>query len=81
MKSLGKTMPTKVLSREQTKAASDLRLPVFMTTAEVAYFLRYTETTVRRQARSGRLPGRRFGKEWRFPTNVILSAYRSRFVP
>ncbi|MGO9242864.1 MAG: helix-turn-helix domain-containing protein [Bryobacteraceae bacterium] len=52
--------------------------PAFMTTAEVAWLLRYTETTIRRQARAGTLPGVRYGKEWRFATSAVLRAYGSR---
>lgn len=53
------------------------RLPVYLTTAEVASLLRYTETTVRRLARAGTLPGFRFGRAWRFSTGVILRAFHS----
>lgn len=64
-----------VKPNSQTGAASRPQLPAFLTTREVASLLRCTETTVRRQARAGTLPGVRYGKEWRFPTGAILRAY------
>ena len=39
---------------------------------EAAEFLRVPLLTVQRQAKAGRLPGRRIGKEWRFSRTVLL---------
>lgn len=38
----------------------------FLTTAEVAELLKLHEKTVLRLAGSGEIPGRKFGREWRF---------------
>lgn len=39
---------------------------------QAADFLQVPLLTVQRQARAGRLPGRRIGKEWRFSRTVLL---------
>ena len=39
---------------------------------EAADFLRVPLLTVQRQAKAGRLPGRRIGREWRFSRSVLL---------
>ena len=43
----------------------------FMTVREVARFLRLSEITVYRLAESKNLPGRKHGKQWRFPKNEV----------
>ena len=43
-----------------------------LTPQEAAEFLRVPLLTVQRQAKAGRLPGRRIGKEWRFSKTVLL---------
>jgi excisionase family DNA binding protein len=43
----------------------------FMTVREVAQFLRISEITVYRLAEAKTLPGRKHGKQWRFPKNEI----------
>lgn len=37
-----------------------------------ARFFRVSRETVIREARAGRLPGRRIGKEWRFSRSALL---------
>jgi excisionase family DNA binding protein len=39
---------------------------------EAADFLDVSVETVVREARAGRLPGRRIGKEWRFSRRVLI---------
>lgn len=46
--------------------------PEILTPQEAAEFLRVPLLTVQRQAKAGRLPGRRIGKEWRFSKTVLL---------
>ncbi len=46
--------------------------PEILTPQEAAEFLRVPVLTVQRQAKAGRLPGRRIGKEWRFSRTVLL---------
>ncbi len=46
--------------------------PEILTAEEVAEFLRVPLLTVQRQAKAGRLPGRRIGKQWRFSRTVLL---------
>ena len=44
-----------------------------MNSREAADFLRVSAETVIREARAGRLPGRRLGKEWRFSRTALLN--------
>ncbi len=46
--------------------------PEILNPQEAAEFLRVSLLTVQRQARAGRLPGRRIGKQWRFSRTVLL---------
>ena len=46
--------------------------PEILTPQEAADFLRVALLTVQRQAKAGRLPGRRVGKEWRFSRTMLL---------
>lgn len=46
--------------------------PEILNPQEAAEFLRVPLLTVQRQAKAGRLPGRRIGKEWRFSRSVLL---------
>ena len=48
----------------------------FMNTAELAAWLGVPEYTVTREAREGRLPGRKIGKGWRFSRTAILDHFR-----
>lgn len=43
-----------------------------LTTPEAAELLRVGVHTIIREARAGRLPGRRIGKEWRFSRTGLL---------
>lgn len=43
----------------------------FMTVKEVAQYLRLSEVTVYRMAKAKDLPGRKHGKQWRFPRSDI----------
>jgi excisionase family DNA binding protein len=45
--------------------------PEILTPQEAADFLRVPLLTVQRQAKVGRLPGRRVGKEWRFSRTML----------
>lgn len=45
--------------------------PEILTPQEAAEFLRVPLLTVQRQAKAGRLPGRRVGKEWRFSRTML----------
>jgi excisionase family DNA binding protein len=46
--------------------------PEILTPQEAADLLRVSLLTVQRQAKAGRLPGRRVGKVWRFSRSVLL---------
>lgn len=46
--------------------------PDVMSAEEAAEFLGVTAATVRKQAREGRLPGRKIGREWRFSREALL---------
>lgn len=46
--------------------------PEILNAQEAAEFLRVPLLTVQRQAKAGRLPGRRIGKQWRFSRTVLL---------
>jgi excisionase family DNA binding protein len=43
-----------------------------MNSKEAGEFLRVSPETVIREARGGRLPGRRVGKEWRFSRGALM---------
>jgi excisionase family DNA binding protein len=43
-----------------------------LTPQQAAEFLQVPVLTVQRQAKAGRLPGRRVGKEWRFSRTGLL---------
>jgi excisionase family DNA binding protein len=46
--------------------------PDVLTTAQLADFLKIEEDTVRKLARSGELPGRKIGRDWRFSRAAVL---------
>jgi excisionase family DNA binding protein len=50
--------------------------PEVLTLDEVAALLRLSPATVLREAREGRLPGRRIGEEWRFSRAHVLDWLR-----
>jgi len=54
--------------RKRRKVPTDV-----LSVKEVADLLRIGETSVRRLAASGELPGRRIGKRWRFSREEILA--------
>ena len=54
--------------RKRRKVPTDV-----LSVKEVADILRIGETTVRRLAASGELPGKMIGKRWRFSRQEILS--------
>ena len=62
----GGVVPQPPTSSERTEK------PEILTSEEVAEFLRVPLLTVQRQAKAGRLPGRRVGKQWRFSRTVLL---------
>lgn len=45
-----------------------------LTAEEVAAYLDCEPSTVEEAARSGRLPGVKFGRSWRFPQSALLEA-------
>jgi excisionase family DNA binding protein len=45
--------------------------PEIMTAAEAAEWLQVPLNTIHTEARAGRLPGRKVGKEWRFSRSVL----------
>lgn len=48
----------------------------FMSTEELAEWLGVPGYTVAREAREGRLPGRKVGRGWRFSRTAILDHFR-----
>lgn len=46
-------------------------LYTYLSVREVAQRLSYTEDTIRRLARQGKLPGSRFGRRWLFSARAI----------
>lgn len=55
---------------------SDPAAKEFLDTAETAQWLGVPEYTVTREAREGRLPGRKVGRGWRFSRTVVLEYFR-----
>lgn len=45
-----------------------------MTLHEVSSLLRLSEATVLRLVESGELPGRRFGRQWRFSRHAVMAS-------
>ncbi len=43
-----------------------------LTAEDAAEFLHFNPVTIRLKARSGEIPGRKIGKEWRFSRRVLL---------
>jgi excisionase family DNA binding protein len=43
-----------------------------LTAEEAAEFLHFNPVTIRLKARSGKIPGRKIGKEWRFSRRQLL---------
>jgi excisionase family DNA binding protein len=61
------------VGRVETIGPRDRPVDEVLTLQEVAAFLRLSEDAVRSRAEEGDLPGRRFGKEWRFALTAILT--------
>jgi excisionase family DNA binding protein len=74
---LGNRLPTgdRQLSvgRVEVTGASDARPDDVLTLEEVAAFLKLPADVVRSRAEDGDLPGRRFGKDWRFARMAVLA--------
>ncbi|MEJ7843824.1 MAG: helix-turn-helix domain-containing protein [Rubrobacter sp.] len=54
------------------KGIMETREKEVLTADEAAEFLGFNPVTVRLKARSGEIPGRKIGKEWRFSRRVLL---------
>lgn len=54
------------------KGTMETRQKEVLTADEAAEFLGFNPVTVRLKARSGEIPGRKIGKEWRFSRRVLL---------
>lgn len=52
----------------------------FLTTLEVAELLNLPETTVTKLAREGKIPGKRYGRYWRFLLDELLLHHRENAV-
>ena len=52
--------------------AMETRYKEVLTAEEAAKFLGFNPVTIRLKARSGEIPGRKIGKEWRFSRRVLL---------
>lgn len=48
-------------------------LPLFCTVSEVTNILRKSEFWVREKMRTGELPGKKFGGEWRVAKNDLIA--------
>ena len=60
------------VGRIEVSNASDPRADDVLTLEEAAALLKLPVDSVRARAEDGELPGRRFGKEWRFARTAIL---------
>lgn len=54
----------------------DTQWKEILTAEEAAEFLGFNPVTVRLKARSGEIPGRKIGKEWRFSRTALLEWLR-----
>lgn len=59
------------MGREVTTMALETERDEMLTPAEVAARMRVSADTVMRLVRSGRLPGHKFGKQWRVPSRAL----------
>lgn len=50
----------------------EMRQKEVLTAEEAAEFLHFNPVTIRLKARSGEIPGRKIGKEWRFSRRRLL---------
>lgn len=61
------------VGRVETIGPRDGPVDEVLTLEEVAAFLKLPEDAVRSRAEAGDLPGRRFGKDWRFARTAVLA--------
>ena len=61
------------VGRVEVSSGADVRADEVLTLEEVAAFLKLSVDTVRARAEEGELPGRRFGKDWRFARLAVLA--------
>jgi excisionase family DNA binding protein len=60
------------VGRVEVANVADARIDDVLTLDEAAQLLKLPADAVRLRAEEGELPGRRFGKEWRFARSAIL---------
>jgi excisionase family DNA binding protein len=61
------------VGRVEVANTSDVRTDDVLTLEEAAGLLKLSADAVRSRAEEGDLPGRRFGKEWRFARTALLA--------
>ncbi len=61
------------VGRVEVTNTPEARTDEVLTLAETAALLKVSADTVRSRAEEGELPGRRFGKEWRFARTAVLA--------
>jgi len=61
------------VGRVEVTSSGDMRADEVLTLEEAAAFLKLSPDAVRSRAEDGELPGRRFGKEWRFARMAVLA--------
>jgi|SRR5437868_8291421 len=61
------------VGRVEVTGGGDMRADEVLTLEEVAAFLKLSPDAVRSRAEEGELPGRRFGKDWRFARVAVLA--------
>ena len=61
------------VGRVELTGDREMRADEVLTLEEVAAFLKLSPEAVRSRAEEGELPGRRFGKEWRFARMAVLA--------
>jgi excisionase family DNA binding protein len=61
------------VGRVETIDLRDRPVDEVLTLEEVAAFLKLPQDAVRSRAEAGDLPGRRFGKEWRFALTAVIA--------
>jgi excisionase family DNA binding protein len=61
------------VGRVEVSGGSEIRAEEVLTLEEVAALLKVSPEAVRSHAEEGALPGRRFGKDWRFARVAVLA--------
>lgn len=61
------------VGRVESTGGGNVRVDEVLTLEEVAAFLKLSPDAVQSRAAEGELPGRRFGKEWRFARPAVLA--------